>query len=239
MISGGESTLDEWVSYMGASHGGDAADVIEFAAANLKHLDGEVAGEIGFGIQPSRRSWDAVVRVTKAAQTGRYSQDARREVLSGLVGRELALSFERYSCPVKPRELIERGVKAMERDLVRLDRNQQTGLMWGLISMIKPKVDEDEKVAELALDYADFMLKNMKDRDLVVAFLRTLVVGQEKGNEKARAAMISNPGLASIVAKMNSAKSKSTGKKTFIERLTGRKELHDLASKASWGTASS
>lgn len=233
-ISGGEPTLDEWVSYMGATHGGDAADVIEFAAANLKHLDGEVAGEIGFNIQPSRRSWDAVVRVMKVADAHQYAQDARREVLSGLIGRDLALSFERYSCPVKPRELISRGVKAMQNDLLRLDRNQQTGLMWGLISMIKPKVDDDENAAELALDYADFMLKNMKDRDLVVAFLRTLVVGQSKGNDKGRAALISNPGLAKIVAKMNGGKTK-VGKKSFIGRLTEREQLHDLVSKASWG----
>lgn len=230
-ISGGESTLEEWVGYMSASHGADSANVIEFAAHNMKHLDGEVAGEMGFSIQPSRRSWDAVVRVEKASKS--FSSDARTEVIAGLVGRELALSYARYSCPVKPRDLLDRGVKPLERDLLKLERNQQTGLMWGVISIVKPKIDEDTKFQDICLDYADFMLKNMKDRDLVTAFLRTLVVGQgDKTSEKARASMISNPTLAGIVAKMQK---KSGGKKSFIEALTDRKELHALVSKAAWG----
>lgn len=230
-ISGGDTTLEEWVGYMSASHGADCANVIEFASHNMKHLDGEVAGEMGFSIQPSRRSWDAVVRVEKAAKS--YSPDARTEVIAGLVGRELALSYSRYSCPVKPRDLLDRGVKPLERQLLGLERGQQTGLMWGLISIVKPKIDENKDYQDTCLDYADFMLRNMKDRDLVTAFLRTLVVGQgDKSSEKARASMISNPTLAAIVAKMQK---KSSGKKSFIEALTDRKDLHNLVSKAAWG----
>ena len=61
-LSGGETTLEEWVNYMSDVHGVNAAEVIEFASQNVKHLDGDIAGELGFSIQPSRRSWEAVTR---------------------------------------------------------------------------------------------------------------------------------------------------------------------------------
>lgn len=233
-MAGGETTLEEWVNYMSSSHGGDATDVIEFATQNTKHLDGDVAGELGFSIQPSRRSWEMVTRVQKVVKESNFSDTAKIEVYAGLVGRDLALSFSRYSCPVKPRELIANGVKSYEAKLKKLDRNQLTGLMWGLVSFCKNQIDKDE-IATVCLDFASFMISNAQDKDVVVAFCRALVSGGNANDhqEKARAAVISNPRLAQMISRFN--KRQGNTKKTFVDRLTERPEFQAVLSKVSWG----
>jgi hypothetical protein len=232
-LSGGDTTLEEWVGYMANVHGANATDVIEFASHNVKHLDGDVAGELGFSIQPSRRSWEMVVRVQQVCREGNYNESAKIEVLSGLVGRDLAQAFSRYSCPVKPRELMQNGVKAMAGQLKGLTRNQTTGLMWGIVSIAKTKIDED-KIGDTCLDFAEWMLKHSSDKDLVVAFCRALVSsGTADSQEKARAAVISNPRLAQMMAKFVKDKD---GKKSFVTRLTERPELQKVLSKTAWGS---
>lgn len=235
-LSGGETTLEEWVHYMSSRHGGDAADVIEFASQNTKHLDGDIKGDMGFSVQPSRRSWEMIARVQKAVQTGKYSDGAKIEVYAGLIGRELAQAFSRYSCPVKPKDLIDQGVKPFEKKLQKLTRNEQTGLMWGLVSFCKNRIDED-KIAEVCLDYASFMVHHANDKDVVVAFCRALVSsgnGPGDNQEKARAAVISNPRLAKMIAKFQ--KRSGDTKKDFVTRLTERPEFQEVLARVSWGT---
>jgi len=234
-LSGGATTLEEWVNWMSDVHGSHAADVIEFASQNVKHLDGDIPGELGFSVQPSRRSWDQVVRVYDSCAQNGFQDHAREEVLAGLIGRELSRSFSRHSCPVKPRELMSRGVAVFEEKLKGLNRNQLTGLMWGLVSFAKGNIDED-KTAEVCLDFASFMVKHAHDKDVVVAFCRALVSGGNTSDhqEKARVAVISNPRLATMIAKFNT-RAGST-KKNFIDRLTERPDLQSALSRVSWGT---
>lgn len=233
-LSGGETTLEEWVNYMSQMHEGAASDVIEFASQNMKHLDGDVQGELGFSVQPSRRSWESVVRVQKAQSVGSYSEAAYNETLAGLIGRDLAGSFARYSCPVKPRSLIEEGVKTYESKLAKLNRNQITGLMWGLVSYCKNKIDEDA-ISEVCLDFAEWMVNHANDKDIVVAFCRALVSSGDANDnqEQARAAVISNPKLAEMIGKFNK---RAGNKMTFIDRLNERPELQKTLSKVSWGS---
>lgn len=236
ILAGGETTLEEWVNYMSTVHGPDSTDVIEFASQNVKHLDGDISGELGFTIQPSRRSWEMITRVQKVVKEGKYSDSAKVEVYAGLIGRELALSYSRYSCPVKPRDLISQGVKVYESKLKKLDRNQLTGLMWGLVSFCKNQIDKDE-IATVCLDFAAYMVKEANDKDVVVAFCRALVSGGNSNDhqEKARAAVISNPRLAKMISKFN--KRQGNEKKTFVDRLTERPEFQAVLSKVSWGVA--
>lgn len=232
VLAADDTTLPEWVDYMSTMHGPEAADVIEYASQNLKHLDGEISGEMGFSIQPSRRSWDAVVRIIHARKQGKYHDDAYQTAIAGLVGHEAALAFTRYSCPVKPLLLLQHGVKRYEKELKKLNRNQVTGLMWGLISVAKNRIDEDD-VATVCLDFAEYMLHQHEDKDVVVAFARALAVGSgSEGNEKTQAAVISNPMLAKMVAQFHQ---KSNHKKGFVERLVDRPELHKVLSKTAWG----
>lgn len=237
-LSGGETTLEEWVNYMTEAHGSGATEVIEFASQNVKHLDGDIKGEMGFSIQPSRRSWEMVTRVQKVVQESKYSDSAKIEVYAGLIGRDLAQGFARYSCPVKPRELIANGVKKYEDKLKKLTRNELTGLMWGLVSFCKNQIDKDE-IAEVCLDFASFMVQHANDKDVVVAFCRALVTqgGATNDNqEKARAAVISNPRLAKMISKFNK-RNGGDGKKTFVDRLTERPEFQKMLSNVSWGTS--
>jgi MoxR-like ATPase len=235
-LSNGEQTLEEWVDYMAGAHGEYASDVIEFASHNTDHLDGKIEGELGFNIQPSRRSWEQITKLhTAYLQDGGVSETARMECYAGLIGRDLAAAFSRYSCPVKPRALLQDGVKAHQRALKGLNRNQMTGVMWGLVAFCKNRINED-KVAEVCIDFASFMTKEAADKDVVVAFCRALVSSgnKEDQQEKARAAVISNPRLASMISKFNK---KGGGKKTFVDRLAERPELQDALSKVSWGTS--
>jgi hypothetical protein len=206
--------------------------LIEFAIQNVKHLDGDVEGEMGFSIQPSRRSWEKVVNVEQVCENGGFSDEARIETIAGLIGRELALSYTRYSCPVKPRDLIQKGVKAMEASLAKLNRNALTGLMWGMVGFVKPKL-EDDKIGDVALDFVQWICKNSKDKDMAVAYAKALVAGQSSGiDDHVRAAAISNPKLAKLLGRAGSA----SGKKKFLDRLLERPELQELLSKTSWGS---
>lgn len=230
-LSGGETTIEDWVDYMALHHGDAASSVIEFASQNTKHLDGDVTGELGFSIQPSRRSWEMVVRTMRSAVELMTPDPIKLEVIAGLIGRELSLSFMRYNCPVKPSNVIDKGVKACESALKKLNRNQLTGLMWGLVSYCKHQI-EDDKIANVCLDFASFMIKATPDKDLVVAFCRALIVGGDK-NDKLKAAVISNPKLAQLYSQFN--KLQGTATKTFIDRLTERPELQEALSRVSWG----
>jgi MoxR-like ATPase len=234
-LSIGEVTLEDWIHWMAGAHEEDAADVIEFASQNTDHLDGKIEGELGFNVQPSRRSWEMIVKASKVCKGGEFSEAARTEVYAGLVGRDLGTSFASYSCPVKPRELLARGVRAFETELKSLERPQLTGVMWGLVSFAKNKI-EDDAIADVCIDFATFMAKHCTDKDVVVAFCRALVASgnKEDHQQKARAAVISNPRLASMISKFNS---KTDTKKGFVDRLAEKPELQEALSKLSWGTA--
>jgi len=226
-LDGGELTLEEWVSYMSNRHGNAAVDIIEFASQNVDHLDGKIQGELGFSVQPSRRSWEAVVRVQSAIAKGEYSEDARMGVIAGLVGHDTAISFVRYSCPVRPKDLITRGVGAYMNELRKLTRNEKTGLCWGMVSFLKGKVDDDKK-AKVAIDFAKFLAKEGRDKDLAVAFCNLMIGGN---NLKARASMVSNPAVIDLISKFRGKASK----KTFADRMHEDPELQKLASQCAWG----
>jgi len=226
VLSAGESTLDEWASFMANAHGQAASDVIEFASQNVKHLDGDVAGEMGFSISPSRRSWEAVVRVTQAAEKLRSNDIVKQEVIAGLVGRDMAVSFLRYSCPVKPQDLINKGVKPFAAKLKTLQRNQLIGLMYGLVSFCKQRIEEDA-IAEVCLDFAEVMLDGINDKDVVVAFCQNLA-HKGKEDDNLRSVMISNYKLAQMINKFKIKREGGKKQVDFLMRLCERPRLQVL-----------
>lgn len=236
-LDDGESTVEEWVQYMAESHGADAMSVIEFASQNTKHLDGDIKAELGFKVMPSRRSWDSVARVDKYCNENGYSSDIRQMVIAGLVGMEMANAYVHYNCPVKPKDLLEKGVKPYESKLKDLSRGQLVGLSFGLVSYTKGKLDDD-KISDVCLDYAEFLLNHSDDKDIVVAFCKSLASGTDQKEDKLRAAVLSNPELAKMMANFRS-KSVSTGKlkKEFVDRLVERPSLQKVLSRVSWGAS--
>lgn len=235
-LSGGETTLDEWVDYMAMVHGEDASDAIEFAVQNPAHLDGEIQGELGFSVQPSRRSWESVIKIEQVCQQSEFEDVTKLEVVSGLIGRELALSYSRYSCPVKPRDLLKNGVHKYKRKLKSLSRNQMTGLMWGIVSHCKHNIDDDD-IAEVCLDFASYMCEHSDiDNDIVVAFCRAMVGSKDASKASTRAALVANPKLAKMVSQFKGIKQENDGK-SFTDRLGERPELQKALSEVSWGNA--
>jgi len=232
-LSGGDTTIEEWVNYMSGVHGGAAADVIEFASQNAKHLDGDITpGELGFKIDPSRRSWESVVAVQQAyiESNDPNKENSYRLILSGLIGQELANTFSTYACPVKPRDILKNGVGPYKNKLKKLKRTELQGLMWGLISFCKDRADQEE-IANICLDFAEHMAINANDNDIVVAFCRALVSGG--GQDKAQTAVISNPALAKMVGDYNE---KNGLEPTFIDYLNKRETLQNIIAKLAWGS---
>jgi hypothetical protein len=232
ILSDGESTTQEWVNYMIGVHGDRSAEIIEFCAASQENLDGRGSHELGFAITPSRRAWDMVARVLESCEGENFSEDAKTEVIAGLVGRDMALSFSRYKCPVKPRDVIEKGVKAIAGKLGKLQRNQFVGLTWGLGSHLSNHMT-DKKYIMVALDFADWMLKNTKEKDLITGFLTGLVTGDANDRIKStRRAALANPKVAALI---NKAEKKIGKKDTLLQELEKRPALSKLVSKTSWG----
>ena len=226
ILSDGESTTQEWVNYMVQTHGDESAEIIEYCAANQENLDGPVKSELGFSITPSRRSWDMVARVVKCKN---YSSLAKTEVIAGLVGRDMAIAFDKYSCPIKPRDIIEKGVESLSEKLASLKRNQYVGLTWGLGSILSDKM-EDKKYISITLDFAEWMIKNTSENDLITGFLVGLVSNGQMNNTK-RAAL-TNPKVAALIAK---AEAKIGKKDSLLQELKERPKLAELISQTAWG----
>lgn len=223
-LSDGESTMEEWISYMVETHGERAADVINFTTSNLNHLDGDVKGELGFSIQPSRRSWDAVVRVDQAVSEGSYDQEVRYAILSGLVGHEMATAYISEVCPVRPKDILDNGIKPYLKAIKNLRRGQLLGLTWGITSYVKQ--DLNEKNIPVCLDYAEVLLKEIADKDIIVAFCKSLLNHDIKTDAKVGAALLLNPEFARLISQY---RPKNRAKR-FLDYLTEREKLHDLIS---------
>ena len=232
-LSADETTQPEWVEYMEAIHGDHAARVIEFAAQNTDHLYGKVKGDLGFSIQPSPRSWDAVARVYAATADKEYGADAQTAVIGGLVGHELAHSFVKYNCPVKPEDLINFGVDAVKGQLRKITddkdnaRNMIYGLMWGVAGRLRKNIDSDEKMAKVALDFTRWLCLEFREKDIAIAFCNHMVSGSS-APARLKASMLSNPKVGQLISRW------STGK-SFAARLQQMPELAELVSKTSWG----
>jgi hypothetical protein len=233
-LSSDEEHTKEWVGYMVEKHGDAASEIIEFCAASPENLYGRGSiNDLGFSITPSPRSWDMVGRALDVCSKGDYSDSARQEVLAGLIGRSLQTAFSEYSCPVKPRDVIDNGVKKIAKKLASLERNQYVGLTWALGATLASKMN-DEKHINVALDFSEWVLHNTKEKDIVIAFLTNLATN-ESGNERqarTRSAALANPKVAALV---NKAEKKLGKNMTLLGELQKRPELAELVSKTSWG----
>jgi ABC-type iron transport system FetAB ATPase subunit len=234
ILSGGQSTFDEWIEFMMSKYGSSCQSIIDFTANDVKYLDGDLgAKDLGFSIQPSRRTWEMVQKVELVCSKEPYSDITKLEVISGLIGRELAISYTRYNCPLKPTQLLKDGIKHHAKTLSALTRNQSVGLMWGLSNAAKDDIDK-KATATVCLDYAEHLLKNAKDQDLVVAFLRSCVRSSQSngdGKNNLATAALTNIKLAKMFAEATKAKP------TFLNHLHDRPELQKMVSEAAWGTA--
>ena len=226
----GEETLDDWCTYMAEQHGENAERIIQFCASNIDYMVGQPTGELGFTTQPSPRSWDKAATVLRITKEQRFSDEAKRVVLQGLVGMECAIAFEQFACPIQPRDLIEHGVAAYKDKLAALQRNEVMGVSWGLISMIRNKMDEPRYV-KIALDVAEVLInsRTIADKDIVLAYLRALISGTE--DEIAITSCITNLELAQQVVEL------ADDANLLLKSLFERPKLHKKLSAIGWGSS--
>jgi hypothetical protein len=228
-LTHGESYMADWTDYM-KKNCGDAADkILQFVGFNDKHLMGQVEADRGFSVTPSPRSWELAAKVENTSRKQGFDRMVVQEVISGIIGRELALQFERFSTDVLPSDIINR-FKDVAGKVKRMNRNQMIGLVWGVVSNAKElgKKKESEKKMSNVLDFME-VLAGHKERDMAVMLARQLCEGETKS---LGGAVVSNPHLAKMAAKFKSKK----GGRTWIQAINERPELQKLMSKVAFGT---
>ncbi len=238
-LTTGVEQLDDWANYMAESYGEDAQKIIEFGLQNTEHVYGKSVSS-DLQIMPSPRSWEMVAKVMKQARSGGYPEDTVRECIAGLVGATLAIKFMKYSCPIKPREIVERGLKGQKdalEQIVLKDKHARGiigGLMHGVLSFAQDRMN-DPKIINNLFDFAEFMAKTDTLRDLAVAFMRPIIGAKsDDGDSKqdnARAALLSNGRLAALV----SAIKPGAGLTRAIDELNNRPDLKALMQNVAWG----
>lgn len=222
VVSAGQTTYDEWAEWIAAKHGPSAQEVIEFCGLNLSHLEADDDEDLGFPVLPSRRSWEMAIRCLATWEKGEYSRQARQEALAGLVGRELAVAFIKHRPSIMPARLIEDGVEKSINKLRDLSRNQLASLMRGLVSFTVDRVDDD-RVAEVVLDFAEFLVT--RDKDLALAYCTSLMSRHKPtigDGPVEQAALLANPKLAVSAVRLSRKKRPS---KDLVTRLADRPRL--------------
>lgn len=221
----------DFADYMSSKFKGGADKILQFIGFDpTNHLLGKVEGGLGFTVMTSPRSWEFVARVHNETLRNSYPKDVVREVLSGLVGLELATAFERYSVEVTPADILEKGVEAFTSKLKAFSRNQLVGLVWGVSSQAKERFKETKgSKTDLIKNTLDFMelVANLKERDMAVMLGLALV---ENETVNLGGAVLSNPNLAKMAAKYKGGKQDS-----WIAALNDRPKLQELMSKVSFG----
>lgn len=223
-IGPSDEYFGDWCDYMLQHKSADK--IMQFVGFNRDHLYGVVKGERGFTVQPSPRSWEFVAKVEKAANEFSYPDHIRYEVEAGLIGYELAQSFQRFTCEVTPDHVMNQGVEKINSKLEKLSRNQMVGLVWGVAANAKQK--KTPEVVDNVLDFMQWVAKHV-DRDLSVSLGRQLCSTE---TQALGGAVLSNPHLAKLASKYRKGKPDEI---SWINSITRRPDLQALMSKVSFG----
>lgn len=223
-IGPSDEYFSDWVDYMVKHPSADK--IMQFVGFNREHLYGNVKGDLGFTIQPSPRSWEMVAKVEASAKEHDYPDGIKFEVEAGLVGRELANHFQRFTCDVTPDHIMKQGVEKVKDRLKKLTRNQMVGLVWGVAA--NAKQHKIQEVCENVLDFMGFVAQH-NERDLAVSLGRQLCTTE---TQALGGAVLSNPHLAKLAAKYKKGPKEEV---SWITLITKRPELQGLMSKVSFG----
>lgn len=241
-ISSGATVIEDWASYMIDRHGSSAQKVVEYGMQNVKHVYGDTEAKNEISIQPTPRSWEMVVEVMKVADEWDYPDYIVQRVIEGLVGDGNAQKFMKYTCPVDPQKILENGPKSQEKGLRKILQDEYKrgilgALSHGVISFAKDLLD-NSRVVNNCLDFAEFLVKEAKENDLAVAFMRNMLTGKagpevvDEDKEAARAALLSNTHLSGLVADWEPTKKQ---KLYVVNEYNARPELKKLMKDVSWG----
>ncbi len=224
----------EWFDFIISRYPGKNANrVMQFVGFDTKHLMGNIKGDLGFTVNATPRTWEYALRVLEASEKMDDIPDkVVYDVVAGLVGRDLAKSFQRFSVDVMPDDILDRGLDGTRHKLSKLNRNQLVGLVWGVVSACREREKKAEWM-ENALDFMEWIAGNKSQltndaRDLAVSFGRQLYATET--DDEFGVAMLSNPTLAKLAVKFNKGNPLS-----WVSRIHKREKLSKLMSKVSWG----
>ncbi|GAI81111.1 unnamed protein product, partial [marine sediment metagenome] len=179
----GEEYMADWTQYMKARCGDSADKILQFVGFNDTHLAGKMEADRGFSVTPSPRSWELIARIENVARANDFDRKVVQDVFAGIVGRELASHFERFSTEVLPKDVINRFA-TVEPTVKKIagrkgGRNVLIGLVWGVVSNAKElgKKKDDEKRMNNVLDFMEQLTKFGELRDMAVMLGRQLMEG--------------------------------------------------------------
>jgi len=232
ILSPGEPTFAEWSQHMAGIYGDAAVRAVQFTAQELRYLDGDVKAELNFSITPSRRSWENVIKAELVGKQHGFSDDDIFNVISGLVGLETAHSYKNYSSPILPSQLLQDGVARHEETIKGLNRGQVVGLMWGLVSYLKERINKDERADKVALDFAVLLAGGVVDRDLAVAFCRSII---SQPDESASATQLRTNALTNKhMAKLYDKAIRDRESEGLFRKMLNHDRLRELLTNVSW-----
>jgi len=230
VLSAGVSTFDEWTDWISERYPEMAFEVVNFCSGNLKHLEVVENESLGFQVLPSRRSWEMAIRCLSVARREGFSERCRVEVLAGLIGRELAVAFQKHRSPVSPHDLLSSGVAELAEQITRLNRNQKMALMWGLFSHVRDQLHDRDR-AKVALDFAELLIE--QEKDLAIGFCVSLLSGACQADEQLTnaqyVALLTNTRLTAAMARVNSEEGKTD---SLVNYLAERPKLSRAVAQA-------
>lgn len=225
--------MNDWFYYISKKFPDMAPKIVQFVAFNDDHLVSSKNVDKGFNIAPSPRSWEVMGRVLEEVHRNRYDKNVILAVMSGIVGHEVALSFDQFNTDVVPTDIINNFQK-VEKKVADLTRNALIGLVWGVVSNSKElgtgKKDtwkEDERKMNNVLDFMRWVASGGKDNDLAVMLGRALCEAEMEG---LAGAVLSNPNLAQLTQKFSKSKNP-----TWVSLINKRPNLQKLMSDVSFG----
>ncbi len=246
-LTPGKEYMGDWIAYMSANCKSVADKITQFVSFDTVRLLGKLgqASSLGFTVTASPRSWEFVARVmaeverrasnANGDEMDRYdAEHVVREVVAGIVGLDNATAFEQFSVDVTPDDVVDKGMKVVGDKLRAFNRNQLTGLTWGVASAaterfktMKPK--DRGPMMENTLDFVQFIATESTDRDMAVMLARRLVDGE---THNLSAAVLSNTFLANLAKRYKGNKDES-----WIVAINERPVLAQLMSKVTYGEA--
>lgn len=230
-LSSGPGTMDDWGMWMLENYPIVAEDIVSFCEQDAKNLESQDKQETGLKITPSRRSWEMVARCLAVLNTGVFSEKVTREVLTGLVGHEIALNFLRgRKLPLTASQFLKSSFDASQPVLKSMSRSQHSQFSSNLVHYLSGKT-VTRPIADKALDYLNMLMQDQ--RDLAIGFAKRLVscgIPQKlKPPHQMEMALLSDPDFVRLITQAGTTSHTSM---TMLDYLSQRSELSRKIAKA-------
>ena len=196
-----------------------ALNVVAFLGQETRNICSKRTAKLDFNIEPSPRLWTAVARVL--SHKHQYEKSTVDSVIGGLIGHEIAIEFNRASFLVKPKDVVEKGLKDVLEDLKKCEKTEQQGLVWSVATYTNGLKSTKKRHAVNVLDYMEYLIDNkMKD----MATVLVLQVLRKHMKADGAAVMIKNQNIAKYLSNTKS----SAGINVWVNELQSRNKLYEM-----------